>query len=83
MCCETIDLIDGQDESIDILDGKDESLIIQEGNYYGTNDYNKLNNKPQINSVELIGNKTSNDLNLQDKMKSLTNMEIEKLLGGD
>ncbi len=49
------------DEKIDILDGKDETLIIQEGNYYGggTNDYNKLDNKPQINSVELIGNKTS------------------------
>lgn len=30
----------------------------------GTNDYPQLNNKPQINGVTLIGNKTSSDLGL-------------------
>ena len=31
----------------------------------GTDDYEELDNKPQINSVELIGNKSSSDLGLQ------------------
>lgn len=43
-------------------------------------DYEALNNKPQINEVELVGNKTSDQLNLQSKMDYLTNMEIENLI---
>lgn len=53
----------------------------------GTSDYNDLENKPQINGVELKGNKTSNDLKmytqeevnymLADKMdKPYTSIEI-------
>ena len=38
----------------------------------GTYDYLELNNKPQINSVELIGNKTSGDLGLQPAGNYLT-----------
>ena len=43
----------------------------------GTNDYNMLSNKPKINSVELIGNRTSAELGLAIP---LTNFEIEELL---
>lgn len=43
-------------------------------------DYNKLFNKPQINEVELIGNKTGKQLGLQDKMDSLTNLELDELI---
>lgn len=32
----------------------------------GTTDYNDLENKPQINSTTLSGNKTTSDLNLAD-----------------
>ena len=32
----------------------------------GTDDYNDLDNKPQINSTTLIGNKNTSDLNLVD-----------------
>lgn len=32
----------------------------------GTNNYNELSNKPQINSVELAGSKTSSQLGLVD-----------------
>lgn len=35
----------------------------------GTTDYSDLTNKPQINSVTLSGNKTSDDLKLQEKMQ--------------
>lgn len=37
-------------------------------------------NRPQINSIELIGDKSSEDLNLQEKMDALTTQEIEKIL---
>lgn len=42
----------------------------------GTKNYNDLNNKPKIEGVELIGDKTFEELNLS----SLTNTEIEDLL---
>lgn len=42
----------------------------------GTTDYEKLQNRPKINGVELIGNKTNEDI----KINALTNEEIETLL---
>lgn len=48
------------------------------------NNYNKLINKPKINYVELIDNKTLDELNIQEKGdypdEALTNAEIEELL---
>ena len=38
----------------------------------GTSDYEKLSNQPKINGVTLVGNKTSDDLNLQPKGNYLT-----------
>jgi hypothetical protein len=43
----------------------------------GTTDYNVLNNKPQINSVELSGNKTSSDLGLQPLGNYATKTELD------
>lgn len=42
----------------------------------GTKDYEELENKPQIESVELIGNKTFEDLGLE----SLNNEDLMHLL---
>ena len=42
------------------------------GGTTGTTDYTQLENKPQINSVELTGNKTLNDLGIQPKGNYLT-----------
>lgn len=39
---------------------------------FGTSNYERLSNKPHINSVELIGNKTSEDLGLQPAGDYLT-----------
>lgn len=47
----------------------------------GAKSYNKLLDKPSINDVVLVGNKTGEQLHLQDKMESLSNLEIERLLG--
>ena len=55
-------------------------LELQRGG--GSNNYNTLTNKPQINSVTLIGNKTGEELNLQDKMKEITNQEIDTIIYG-
>ena len=43
-----------------------------------TSDYQLLKNKPQIESVELIGNKSFNDLGLS----KISNMQIEQILKG-
>lgn len=49
--------------------------------------YNDLNDKPQINSITLINNKTLDDLNIQVKGNYadtiLTNLEIDALLNND
>ena len=42
----------------------DEVYAVPSGGGGGTSDYLPLNNKPQINGVTLIGNKTTEDLNL-------------------
>lgn len=51
----------------------------------GTTDYPELSNKPSINSVTLVGDKTSNDLGLQDSMSYITEQQIDRILfgGGD
>ena len=41
-----------------------------------TSNYELLTNKPQIESVELLGNKTFNDLGLS----TISNMRLEQLL---
>ncbi len=43
----------------------------------GTTNYNKLTNKPSINSIELSGDKTASDLNLQNKLTAGANITIE------
>ena len=42
-------------------------------------DYTKLKNKPLINSVELSGNKSLEDLDIQEEMSEFTNTEILKI----
>ena len=45
------------------------------GVFYGTNDYEELINKPSINGVELVGNKTTSDLGIDipTELSELTN----------
>lgn len=46
--------------------------VLDDGDTAGTTDYTQLENKPQINSVELTGNKTLDDLGIQAKGDYLT-----------
>lgn len=50
--------------------------VVNEVQVNNTSDYNLLNNKPQIESVELQGNKSFNDLGLS----KISNMQIEQMI---
>ena len=52
---------------------------IEESN--NANNYELNTHKPSINSVELLGDKDSDSLGLQDKMDAMSNFDIENLLG--
>lgn len=45
----------------------EEKTVTIEGGSGGTSDYSDLTNKPKINNVELVGNKSLNDLGIQPK----------------
>lgn len=50
----------------------------------GTSDYDSLTNRPKINNVTLTGNKTLDDLGIQDTLESGTNIKTinnESILG--
>lgn len=48
----------------------------------GGGDYETLSNQPKINAVTLLGDKTSDDLGLQDAMDEITPQEIDKIIFG-
>lgn len=66
----TITKKDGSQESVEIYDG-------DIGTGGGTSDYLQLENKPYINNIELTGNKTLEDLNIQPKGDYLTEIPSE------
>lgn len=67
---------------------EDENVLVGEMDFDtssgGTSNYAYLTNKPKINNVELINNKTLEELGIQEKgeypKESLTNSDIEALL---
>ena len=46
----------------------------------GTDDYNELSNKPQINGTTLIGDQDSDDFGLLDENDNLTPGQMNDLL---
>lgn len=77
---QEISTIEKDIEEIAIIENDSNEIVTFEENTGGTSNYNYLTNKPQINSIELIGNKTSSELKLQDEMEALSNIDIENLL---
>ena len=67
----------GNDLELDVENPAD--LVLEESNPYITNNYESLQNLPRINNVMLIGNKTSQDLHIQQTVP-LTNLEIESII---
>lgn len=58
-----------------------EGNITIEGGGSGTGDYDDLENKPSINSVELSGNKTASDLGLQETIQDLAEIRSSASAG--
>lgn len=58
-----------------------EGNINIEGGGSGTSDYDDLENKPSINSVELSGNKTASDLGLQETIQDLAEIRSSASAG--
>ena len=57
-------------------DNEAATLGVESTTVVSVNDYNDLRNKPSIEGVELIGDKSFEELNLQ----RLTNTELENML---
>lgn len=78
-----VNVIENENVSMDIQDsGSNLSFQLRE-TPMATNNYERLVNKPSINSVVLIHNKTSEDLGLQPAGEyadaKITNLEIDAL----
>lgn len=52
---------------VESQDYRDTGVAASGGGTGGTTDYTELSNKPKINGIELLGNKTAQELNLQPK----------------
>ena len=48
----------------------------------GATSYNQLTDKPEINGVQVVGNKTGADFGLQDLMEPITAAEIDEIVTG-
>ena len=77
-------------EDVIIIDIIDEDILEFDmviGGYMYENDYNLLNNKPSINGVELINNKTFEQLGRDDisnsRMKQIVDDAYELIFGGN
>lgn len=55
-------------------------LDIIQGAGDGTTDYNRLTNKPKINGIELVGDKTSEELNIQATIDEISDETIEEIV---
>lgn len=62
--------------NIVINDENELNIKIENSSSTGITDYEKLSNKPKINSVELLGDKSFENLGLN----AITNIELENLL---
>jgi len=75
----TIRVGGGKEMTLHIQRGITERLDLGNSIPVPTRDYEVLQKKPKINGVELIGNKTSRQLLIQDT-DPLTNLQIEAML---
>lgn len=66
------------DDDADFTAGFGVTTILEHG---GTNDYEKLINKPQIEGVTLIGNKSFPELTLDEEDNETINETFKKVFG--
>lgn len=71
-----VELQGGDDIQVEMEQEQSLEVKMVEGVPVGIDDYEVLRNKPKVNGVELIGDKSNEDLN----MHSITNMELARIL---
>lgn len=68
---------------IDILKTRQIDIDINRGGGSEMVNYNtQVYNRPQINDVTLIGNKTSKEIGVQDYMDMITEQDIDEIMFG-
>lgn len=87
MVCETRITVNEElvEKKINILQERGEQLVkptLENINVvpFEDRDYNKSFNKPQINGVELIGNKVSEEIHVQHEMDEVTPQDIDNII---
>lgn len=64
------------------IDNNDDISLSMDSTSIG-GEYPPLINKPKINGVTLLGNKTGEELGLQDNMDEITAQDIDKIIYGE
>lgn len=86
---QEVDIQLEQDIAMDIQMGDDDTMEIKliDGVPMGTNNYNDLDNKPSINGVTLVGDKTFEQLGRDDiknsRIKEIIDTQYELIFGGN
>lgn len=75
---EEINMFDMNFDEMDIINVEDDREVIVSGVDMNTpTNYEKAVNKPKINGVELVGDKTTEDLGIQSNLQAGDNIEIK------
>ncbi len=76
---QLIILDDDIEEAIVLEEDNEEAIVLDDLGYIGKNNYRNDINKPKINGEELIDDKSSKELHLQDEMFAISNLELEEI----
>lgn len=65
-----------------VTEGDDVAMDASDAVPVSTSDYEKLKNRPKINSITLEGDKKASDLSLQEAMEAILETDIDKTIYG-
>lgn len=65
-----------------VTDSDDVAMDASDAVPVSTSDYDRLKNRPRINSVTLEGDKKASDLSLQEAMDAILETDIDKMIYG-
>lgn len=65
-----------------VTDSDDVTMDASDAVPVSTSDYDKLKNRPRINSITLEGDKKASDLSLQEAMEAILETDIDKIIYG-
>lgn len=81
--CNQINVVIGNKSQIDVTFKKQAGINLEIGKNAGSGgSYPPLSEKPSINDVVLLGNKTSADIHVQHEMDVITEQQIDNIIYG-